>query len=76
MGLAFQWTIVAIVYWSTLMLVWMAKLTILRFGGVRAYLAGKPFFYGLGIGYVATVIASVTVDLIWFPAAGHTIHGW
>ena len=76
MGLAFQWNIVAIVYWSTLMLVWMAKLTILRFGGVRAYLTGKPFFYGLGIGYVATVIASVTVDLIWFPAAGHTIHGW
>ena len=75
-GLAFQWTIVAIVYWSTLALVWLAKLVILRFGGVRAYLAGKPFFYGLGIGYVVTVIASVTVDLIWFPTAGHSIHGW
>ncbi len=75
-GLAFQWTIVAIVYWSTLMLVWLAKLVILRFGGVRAYLAGKPFFYGLGIGYVVTVIVSVTVDLIWFPVAGHRIHGW
>ena len=58
------------------MLVWLAKLVILRFGGVRAYLAGKPFFYGLGIGYVAVVIASVTVDLIWFPVAGHRIHGW
>ena len=75
-GLAFQWTIVAVVYWSTLMIVWLAKLLILRFGGARAYLAGKPLFYGLGIGYVTTVIVSVTVDLIWFPTAGHKIHGW
>ena len=75
-GLSFQWTIVAIVYWSTLMLVWLTKLIILRFGGIRAYVAGKPFFYGLGIGYVSTVILSVTVDLIWFPTAGHKIHGW
>lgn len=75
-GLAFQWTVVAIIYWSTLLIVWVAKLVLLRFGGVRAYLAGKPFFYGLGIGYVAAVIASVTVDLIWFPTSAHRIHGW
>ena len=75
-GLAFQWTIVAIIYWSTLMIVWIVKFLLLRFGGVRAYLAGKPFFYGLGIGYVAAVIVSVAVDLIWFPTAGHLIHGW
>ena len=75
-GVAFQNTIVGILYWFSLFLVWLAKLTLLRYGGVRAYLSGKPFFYGLGIGYVVGVIFSVTVDLIWFPTAGHFIHGW
>ena len=75
-GLAFQYTIVNSLYWFSLFLVWLVKLTLLRYGGVRAYRAGKPFFYGLAIGYVAGVIASVTVDLIWFPAAGHLIHTW
>ena len=75
-GLAFQYTIVTVLYWFSLFLVWLAKLTLLHYGGVRAYLSAKPFFYGLGIGYVVGIILSVTVDLIWFPAAGHFIHGW
>ncbi len=75
-GVAFQNTIVGILFWFSLFLVWLIKLILLRYGGVRAYLSGKPFFYGLGIGYVTGVILSVTVDLIWFPTAGHFIHGW
>jgi hypothetical protein len=75
-GVAFQNTIVSSLYWFSLFLVWLVKLILLRYGGVRAYLTGKPFFYGLGVGYVTGVILSVTVDLIWFPGSGHLIHNW
>ena len=75
-GLAFQTTFGTRLYWFSLMLVWVAKLVLLRYGGVRAFQRGKPFFYGLGIGYVAGVILSVVVDVIWFPTQGHHMHGW
>ncbi len=75
-GVAFQNTIVSSLYWFSLFLVWLVKLMLLRYGGIRAYIAGKPFFYGLGVGYVSGVILSVTVDLIWFPGGGHLIHAW
>ena len=57
-------------------MMWMVKITLLRLGGVKMYLAGKPFFYGMGIGYMVGVIAGTVVDLIWFPGAGHRIHWW
>ena len=75
-GLAFEGTFGPDLYWSTLAIVWVVKLTLLRYAGVKGYLAGKPFFYGLGIGYVGGVILSATVDLIWFPSAGHRVHWW
>ncbi len=75
-GLAFQMTIGTWVYWSTLGMVWIVKFTLLRLGGVKSYVAGKPFFYGMGIGYMIGVILGTVVDLIWFPGAGHRIHWW
>lgn len=75
-GLAFQYTFGTRLYWFSLLLVWVVKLTLLRYGGVRAYHAGKPFFYGLGIGYVIGVTLSGVVDLVWFPSQGHHVHGW
>ncbi len=75
-GLAFQTTFGTSLYWFNLLIVWVVKLVLLRYGGVQAYRAGKPFFYGLGVGYVIGVLLSAVVDLIWFPAAGHRMHGW
>ena len=75
-GLIFQSTHAAWWYWINFLLIWIIKMTLLRYGGVRAYLAGKPFFYGLGIGYVVGVILSTFVDTIWFPSAGHRVHWW
>ena len=75
-GLAFQYTFGLWLYWFNLLLVWVIKLTLLRYGGVQLYRAGKPFFYGLAIGYVTGVTLSVAVDLVWFPAQGHHTHGW
>ena len=76
MGLAFQNTAGTSIYWFSLFLVWIAKFLLLRYGGVRAYRAGKPFFYGMGIGYVAAVVLSGVVDVIWFPVEGHRVHDW
>ena len=75
-GLAFQYTFGTWIYWFNLFLVWVVKLVLLRYGGVRLYRAGKPFFYGLAIGYVMGVTLSVVVDLVWFPVEGHRTHGW
>ena len=44
-----------------------------RYGGASAYIAGKPFFYGMGTAYIVAVAA--VVDLIWFPTSGHRAHG-
>ena len=75
-GLAFQYTSGTSIYWFSLFLVWGIKLTLLRYGGMQAYRAGKPLFFGLGIGYVLGVVLSGVVDVIWFPSAGHSVHNW
>jgi len=76
LGLAYQATAGTSIYWFSLFLVWLCKLTILRYGGVTAYRAGKPFFFGLGIGYVIGVVLSGIVDVIWFPGEVHVVHDW
>ena len=75
-GLAFQQSSGTSIYWFSLFLVWSVKLMLLRYGGVQAYRRGKPFFYGLGIGYVMGVVLSGLVDVIWFPFQGHLVHDW
>ena len=75
-GVVFQYTFATWLYWFSLFVVWLTKFTLLRYGGVKAYLAGKPFFYGLSLGYVIGVVLSGVVDLIWFPTEGHSVHGW
>ena len=74
-GLAFQESFWLDLYWFNLAIVWAVKVALLRYGGARAYIAGKPFFYGMGIGYVIGVTLSALVDLIWFPADGHIASG-
>ena len=76
MGVAFQSTIGVRIYWFSLFLVWAIKLLLLRYGGVRAYLMGKPFFYGMAVGYVIGVTISAIADIIWFPTGGHRMHAW
>ena len=76
LGLAFQYTIGTLVYWFSLLLVWLVKWMLLHYGGVQAYMRGKPFFYGLAIGYVLGIVFSTWVDMIWFPAQGHGLHRW
>jgi hypothetical protein len=75
-GLAYQSTAGTSIYWFSLFIVWLAKLVILRYGGITAYRKGKPFFFGLGIGYVSAVVFSGVVDVIFFPGEMHVVHDW
>ena len=51
---------------------WLAKLLILRIGGIRLYQRSTPFFFGLALGYFVGVGVSALVDGIWFPGQGHS----
>ncbi len=75
-GLIFQHIYATWLYWINLLVIWILKLALLHYGGTKAYQAGKPFFYGMGLAYVLGVILSTGVDMIWFPTVGHRVHGW
>ena len=45
-GLIFQQTHAAWWYWINFFIAWVLELILLLYGGVKAYLAGNPFFYG------------------------------
>ena len=57
-------------------LVWLVKVVVLRFGGVRLYRHSIPFWYGAIVAYLVGVALSSMVDAIWFPDQGHFVHGW
>ncbi len=68
--------------WSTLLagvtifLTWAIKAILLKVGGVVLYRKAAPFFVGILAGYTLGVTLSFLVDVLWFPGAGHEIHGW
>jgi len=64
------------IYLLNIFLVWLAKLLVLKFGGIGLYRRAKPICYGLIVGYVFAVGCSFVVDSIWFPGGGHYIHGY
>jgi len=55
---------------------WFLKFMILRLGGAAMYRRYRPFFLGVLVGYTTGIGASLLVDIIWFPAGGHSIHGY
>ena len=76
LGLAFQYTSGPRLYSFSIFLVWLSKLILLKVGGISLYQRAKPFFYGICLGYAVGIGVSVVVDIIWFPAEGHGVHGW
>ena len=60
----------------TIFIVWIAKSLIFRIGGIALYRKGQPFFLGILAGFVIGVAISATVDVIWFPGEGHSVHHW
>jgi len=60
----------------TIFIVWLTKSLIFRIGGIALYRKGQPFFLGILAGFVIGVAISATVDVIWFPGEGHSVHHW
>ena len=63
-------------YWINFFIAWVLKLILLSYGGVKAYMAGKLFFYGVGIAYAIGPKLSSVVDMVWFASSVHWVHGW
>ena len=76
LGLAFQYTTGPRYYALSILMVWAAKLLIIRFGGPQLYQRAKPFFYGTVIGYCVGIGVGMVIDLIWFPGSGHGFHNF
>ncbi len=72
--LMFEWFVS--IYFLDILIVWLLKLLVLKFGGIGLYRRVKPVAYGLIVGYVFAVGCSFVVDLIWFPGGGHYVHGY
>jgi hypothetical protein len=68
----------ALVRWQvfSVMVAWVAKLTLLRVGGIRVYRRSQPLFLGLMLGYVAGVGLVFVVDVLFFFGQGHVVHLW
>lgn len=69
---------ISYVHFSTfsVFIAWCIKFIILRIGAAALYRRYIPFFLGVLTGYTAGVGLSLVVDIIWFPGAGHSIHGY
>jgi hypothetical protein len=72
--LMFEWFVS--IYFLDILIVWLLKLLVLKFGGIGLYRRVKPVAYGLIVGYVFAVGCSFMVDLVWFPGGGHYVHGY
>ena len=69
---------ISYVHFSTfsVFIAWCIKFIILRIGGAALYRRYIPFFLGILTGYTTGVGISLVVDIVWFPGAGHSIHGY
>ena len=60
----------------SVLLAWVSKSAIMRYGGVAAYRQARPFFMGLIAGYFLGIGLSYLVDIFWFMGEGHAyFHG-
>ena len=64
------------IYVFNIFLVWLAKLLVLKFGGILLYRRVRPCCYGLIVGFAFAIGIAFLVDVIWFPDQGHGVHGW
>ena len=64
------------IYVLDIAIVWLAKVIILRLGGISLYRRAKPFCYGLIVGFTFAITCACAVDLIWFRTGGHYVHGY
>ncbi len=57
-GKEFSWL------WGSVLLAWLVKKLVIKYGGMNTYKRAKPFFVGLVVGSIVTVFAWNVLDLI------------
>ena len=72
LAVASVWTIRRSAF--SLFLAWVAKVLILRLGGVRLYRRAAPFFLGLVLGCFTAIALSQLIDALWFCGRGHFVY--
>jgi hypothetical protein len=60
------------VLWFPFLVGWIAKTAIVRYGGGKAYEAGKPFFLGMILGEVMITAFFVVANLVIYLVSGRT----
>ena len=59
----------------SLFLAWLAKLSIVKAGGLKWYNQFKPLFLGLVLGYFTGLALSLCIDILCFgPGQGHPVY--
>ena len=59
-----------------ILIAWILKSVVLRFGGVSLYDRTRPICLGVVVGYALGVGLSFLGDCIWFFGDGHGVHSW
>jgi hypothetical protein len=76
LGLAFSASLPITSHWLSIVIAWLAKLLILKTGGVRLYERAKPFFMGLIVGYLLSLAFSYGLHE-FFPGQDYkVVHDW
>ena len=60
--------------WFSIFLGWLLKLVIIKYGGVKAYRAGRPFFLGMILGQISCVGVWMVIDTVVTGTVGNYIH--
>jgi hypothetical protein len=58
--------------WFPFLVGWIAKSAVVKYGGGRAYEAGKPFFLGLILGEIMIAAVIIVANLVLYLATGRT----
>ena len=59
-----------------ILIAWIFKSVVLRFGGVSLYDRTRPICLGMVVGYALGVMLSFLGDYLWFFGDGHGVHSW
>jgi hypothetical protein len=65
------------VFYSSLsvFIAWLAKLVIIRIGGLQLYRRLQPLFIGFIVGQAFGSLLGLVIDVCWFPGRGHALFG-
>ncbi len=64
-GMALSGTWGIITFWFTILIAWLVKVTVMRYGGMKVFLALRPFFLGLILGEFLSAIVWAALSAIW-----------